>query len=73
MINDPKKNNSKLKFDGFSSVHTELLAMALVLVMQKWVENFAKEWVEYPFLATPTNVNSIANVQCERTLKLNSV
>ena len=29
-------------------VHTELLAIALA--MQKWVENFAKEWVEYPFL-----------------------
>ena len=36
--------------------------------MQKWVENFAKEWVEYPFLAMPTNANSIANAQCEQTL-----
>ena len=29
--------------------------------MQKWVENFAKEWIEYPFLAMPANNNSIAN------------
>ena len=25
-------------------VHTELLAIALALTMQKWVVNFAKEW-----------------------------
>ena len=37
--------------------------------MQKWLENFAKEWVEYPFLVMPTNANSIANAQCERTLR----
>ena len=34
----------------------------LVLVRQKWVEKFAKEWV--PFLAMPAN----ANPPCERTL-----
>ena len=27
--------------------------IALALTMQKWVENFAEEWVEYPFLAVP--------------------
>ena len=47
-----------------SSVHTELLAIA----MQKWMENFAKEWVEYPFLAMPANAHSITSAQCERTL-----
>ena len=47
-----------------SSVHTKLLAMA----MQKWVKNFAKEYVQYPFLAMPANPNSIANAQCERIL-----
>ena len=52
-------------FIGLSSVHTELLAIALA--MQKWVEIFAKEWV--PFLAMPATANSIANAQCERTLK----
>ena len=40
-------------------VYTEFLA----ITMQKWVENFAKEWVD-PFLAMP------ANAQCERTLTL---
>ena len=40
---------------SLSSVHTELLAIA----MQKWVENFAKE-----FLAMP------ANAQYERTFTL---
>ena len=48
-----------------SSVHTELLAIA----MQNWVENFAKDLVEYPFFAMYTNANSIANVQWERTLR----
>ena len=42
---------------ALSSVHTELLPIA----MQKWLENFAKEWVEYPFLAIPANVNGISN------------
>ena len=42
-------------------VHTELLATA----MQKWMENFTKECVEYPFLAMPTNANDIAYIQCE--------
>ena len=37
--------------------------------MLKWVENFPEEWVEYPFLAKPTNANSIANSQCERILR----
>ena len=37
------------------SVHTELLATAWALAMQK-------KWVEYPFLAMP------ANAQCEQTL-----
>ena len=37
--------------------------------MQRWVDNFAREWVEYPFLAMPANTNAIANVQCERNLK----
>ena len=32
------------------------------------VEIFPKEWVEDPFLAMPTNANSIANSQYERTL-----
>ena len=36
--------------------------------MQKWVENFAKEWVEYLFLAMAANANAIAISQCERTL-----
>ena len=53
-----------------SSVHTELLAIALALAMQEWVENVAKECVEYPFLVMPSNANSIANAQCERTLTL---
>ena len=34
--------------------------------MQKLVENFAKEWVEYPFLAMPAN----AIAQCERILRV---
>ena len=38
--------------------------------MQKWVENFAKAWVEYPFLAMPAKANSITYAQCERTLRL---
>ena len=50
-----------------SSIHTELLAIALALAMQKWVKNFAKD--EYPFLAMPANADSIANAQCERILK----
>ena len=33
--------------------------------MQKWVENVAKEWVEYPFLVMPTNANA------SRTLSVN--
>ena len=53
-----------------SSVHTDLLAIALALAMQTWVENFAKEWVEYPFSAMPANANSITNTQCEWTLTL---
>ena len=36
--------------------------------MQKWVENLAKEWVEYPFLAMPANTTAIANAQCELSL-----
>ena len=51
-------------------IDTELLAIALALAMQKWVENFAKEWVEYPFLAMPADANTIANAQYERTLTL---
>ena len=47
-------------------IHTEILV--IVLVMQKWVETFSKEWVEYPFLAMPTNINAITNAQCEWTL-----
>ena len=54
--------------DPLSSVHTELFAIA----MQKWVANFAKEWVEYPLLAMLANANSIANAQCERTLTLST-
>ena len=46
-------------------VHTELLAIA----MQKWIENLAKEWVEYLFLAMPAK-NAMANAQCERILNL---
>ena len=38
--------------------------------MQKWVENFAKDWIEYTFLAMPANANSIANTQCERNLRV---
>ena len=34
------------------------------------MENFAKEWVEYLFLAMSPNANSIANTQCEWTLTL---
>ena len=45
--------------EALSSVHTEFLAKALA--MQKLVENFANEWVEFPFLAMPT----IANTQCD--------
>ena len=37
--------------------------------MQNWVENFAKDLVEYPVFAMSANANSIANVQCERTLR----
>ena len=37
------------------------------------MENFAKEWVEYPFLAMLANANSIANTQCERTLNPNFI
>ena len=37
--------------------------MALALAMQKWVDNLAKEWVEYLFLAMA------ASAQCEGTLK----
>ena len=35
-------------------------------------KNFAKEWVEYPFLAMPVNANAKANTnaQCEQTLKV---
>ena len=51
-------------------VYTDLLAKSLALVMQKWLENFAKEWVEYPFFAMPANTNNIANVRCERTLMM---
>ena len=50
-------------FPRVRSIHTELLATALESAMQTWVENFAKEWVEYLFLAIPAN----ANAQCERT------
>ena len=57
---------SEIRIGALSSVHIELLAIA----MQNWVENFAKAWVEYPFLAMPDNVNSIAYAQCERTLRL---
>ena len=32
--------------------------------MQKWVENFAKEWV------MPANANSVAKAQCEQILKV---
>ena len=54
-----------------NSVHTELLAIVSALAKQKWVENFAKEWVEYPsFLAMPANANSIANAQGEPILTL---
>ena len=38
----------------------------------KCVDNFIKEWVEYPFLAMPANANSIANAQCEQTLRRGS-
>ena len=50
-----------------SSVHTELLVIAtvLALTMQKWVDNFAKKWVQYSFLAILAN----ANAQCEKTLR----
>ena len=31
--------------------------------MQKWVENFSREWVEQsPFLAMPADANAIANL-----------
>ena len=39
----------------------------------KWqiiAKEFAKEWVEYPFLAMPANANVIANAQCERNLRV---
>ena len=60
------KSNSVvyLTFVALSSVHTELLATT----MQKLVENFFKDWVEYPSPALLANANSIANAQCERTL-----
>ena len=45
----------KFTFHDLSSIHTELLAIA----MQKWVEIFAKEWVEYPFLAMSANANRL--------------
>ena len=45
--------------------------IALALAIQKWVENFAKEWVEYPFLAMPAKANDVANAQYERTLSNN--
>ena len=47
-------------------IYTELLAIA----MEKWLENFTKEWVEYPFFAIPANANDIAHTQCEQTLTL---
>ena len=43
------------KYTVLGPVHTNLLAKTLVLAIQKWVENFAKEWIEYPFLAIPAN------------------
>ena len=68
-----KKPRTLWKIESFLSfVHTELLAIAiaLALAMQKWVENFAKEWVQYPFLAMPAKANSIGNAQYERTINL---
>ena len=58
---------------GLSSIHTELLVIVLALVMQKWVENVANEWVEYPFLAMSSNANSITNAQCEWTLTVENL
>ena len=46
-----------------------MITTVLELAMRKWMENFAKKWVQYPFLAMPANANSIANAQCERTLR----
>ena len=54
--------NSAVGVHELGPVHTELLAIA----MQKWVENVAKELVEYPFLEMSAN----GNAQCERTLTL---
>ena len=52
--------------EPIDTVYTELL----VIAMQKWLENFAEEWVEYPFFAMNANANDIANPQCEQTLIL---
>ena len=40
----------------------------------KWqilAKDFAKEWVQYPFLAMPANANVIANAQCELNALVN--